>query len=97
MLPLYASGRRMEIVLDSGDGVAHTVPIYEYEGYCLPNAVKPLKRLDLAGRDITEKLCYVSLDYDDELQKAETSLSGEEARAARRPGDHCRRRAIPRT
>jgi len=51
MLVLYAQGLLTGVVVDSGDGVTHIVPVWE--GICPPTLIK---RLNVAGRFITRYL-----------------------------------------
>ena len=48
VMSLYANGRSTGLVVDSGDGVTHTVPVFE--GFSIPAAVE---KMEIAGREIT--------------------------------------------
>lgn len=49
MLTLYAQGLLTGVVVDTGDGVTHVVPVYD--GYVPQNLIR---RLDVAGRHVTQ-------------------------------------------
>merc|ERR1711957_838369 len=64
VMSLYANGRSTGLVVDSGDGVTHTVPVFE--GFSIPD-------------DIKKKLCFVAADYDAEFAAAQASSELDQA------------------
>lgn len=56
VLALYAQGLSSGVVIDSGDGVTHIVPVYE--SVVLSHMTK---RIDVAGRDVTRNLINLLL------------------------------------
>merc|ERR1719356_2215115 len=57
VMSLYSAGRTTGLVVDAGDGVSHTVPVYE--GFSLPHAVE---KMSIAGRVLTEYLQKLLLE-----------------------------------
>jgi actin len=57
VMSLYSAGRTTGLVTDSGDGVSHTVPVFE--GFSLPHAVE---RMEIAGRVLTGYLQKLLLE-----------------------------------
>eukprot|EP00656_Telonema_subtile_P044174 TRINITY_DN50462_c0_g1_i1.p1 TRINITY_DN50462_c0_g1~~TRINITY_DN50462_c0_g1_i1.p1 ORF type:complete len:397 (-),score=95.86 TRINITY_DN50462_c0_g1_i1:124-1314(-) len=73
ILALYSSGRMTGLALDVGEGVTHTVPIFE--GYTMSHAVT---RHNLAGRDLTNYTirllgeacgCYLTTSSEKEMAR----------------------------
>jgi actin-related protein len=51
VLSLYSTGKTTGMVVECGEGVSYTVPVFE--GYAMPHAIH---KLDIAGQDVTNEL-----------------------------------------
>ena len=56
-MSLYAAGRTTGLVIDAGDGVSHTVPVFE--GFTISHAVE---KMQIAGRVLTNYLQKLLLE-----------------------------------
>merc|ERR1719317_417004 len=82
VLSLYASGRTTGIVMDSGDGVSHGVPVYE--GYALPHAIV---RLDLDfEQEMSTAAASTSLEKSYELPDGQVITIGMSGGTTMYPG-----------
>ena len=98
LLSMYAYGHITGLVIDSGGGVSHILPIYGGQPFIYLSQRHHIVGKDLTNylmkilcergsfnipaereivRDIKEKLCYVSIDFNQELQKSESDCSVE--------------------
>ena len=62
VMSLYAAGRTTGLVCDSGDGVTHTVPVFE--GFSIPHAVE---KMEIAGRLLTVYMQKLLLERGESL------------------------------
>jgi actin-related protein len=65
VMSLYSAGRTTGLVVDSGDGVTHTVPVFE--GFSLPHAVE---KCMIAGRVLTAQMQKLLLNCNINMQSA---------------------------
>jgi len=90
VLSLYTSGRTSGIVVDCGGGVSHTVPIDDgcavqsaierlnVAGKDITEAMQRMSNCEVSMGAMTaakEKLCYVALDYDEEMRKCASDFA----------------------
>lgn len=70
-LSMYSTGKVSGLIVESGEGLTYTVPIFE--GYALPHAQI---KLEIAGYDVTQKLIkQLSSAHPEVVNHAETIRS----------------------